>query len=63
MENPIYLGDAVYGTLDLETGSIILTTGTHLESKADDVIVLEPAVLSNLVEWMARIARDGGRTS
>jgi len=51
MTNPQYLGDGVYAHLD-DFGSVVITTGHHLPSEADNVIVLEPQVLaaiSNLV--------------
>lgn len=55
MNNPIYLGDGVYAHLD--SGSIVLTTGHHEPSKADNAVYLEPDVLKKLLEYIAVIEK------
>ena len=43
-ENPVYLGDGVYATW---TGhSVVLTTTTHVEMAADNVIHLDPDMVA-----------------
>ena len=56
MENPIYLGDGVYATFDsgFAGGGITLTTGTHEEAEADNVIYLEPEEAQALVNWLGQ---------
>ena len=46
---PTYLGDGVYATED--DRGIVLTTGTHVITEADNVIVLEPKVWAALKRW------------
>ena len=46
---PTYLGDGVYATED--DRGIVLTTGTHVITEADNVIVLEPKVWAALRKW------------
>jgi hypothetical protein len=68
MENPIYLGDAVYATI-LDTGSLMLTTGSHRKDEASDTIYLEPSVWESLVRFVAsrgderRLSTEGRQTS
>jgi len=52
MENPIYLGDAVYATMT-EDGEVILTTGSHHLADADNVVHLDERTLSNFIKWIA----------
>ena len=48
-----YLGDAVYATLDQHIkGGIILTTDSHRESEANNIIYLEPLVIANLLKFL-----------
>jgi hypothetical protein len=57
MENPIYLGDGVYATLEYDccNGSgATLTTGTHKQDEADNIIYLDPEVAQALVNWLGK---------
>ena len=47
---PTYLGDGVYAVED--DRGIVLTTGSHLISEADNVVVLEPKVWKALKRWV-----------
>lgn len=58
IENPIYLGDGVYGTLLIETQQIMLTTGHHERAQADNVIYLDAAVLDAFELWTKTIVED-----
>lgn len=49
MNDPIYLGDAVYATI--KDGVMVLTTDSHVLADAGNVIVLEPQVLDALVQY------------
>ena len=53
MENPIYLGDTVYATFEYGSGAT-LTTGTHKQDQADNVIYLEPESVQALVNWLGK---------
>jgi hypothetical protein len=46
---PTYLGDGVYATED--DRGIVLTTGSHVLTEADNVVVLEPKVWAALRKW------------
>lgn len=53
MPEPSYLGDAVYvspssGVL----GTLMLTTGHHEESSASNVIIMEPEVVTALINYI-----------
>lgn len=58
MIKPDYLGDGVYATAQMG-GSVLLTTGHHLENYADSVIVLEPEVLAALDRYRERMKEVG----
>lgn len=49
----LYLGDAVYASLEAD-GSIRLSTNSHLETDAADNIILEPEVMQALIEFKDR---------
>ena len=49
MRTTTYLGDGVYVTK--HSYGIVLTTGHHEESKADNVILLDNGVLNSLSKW------------
>jgi hypothetical protein len=53
IKEPTYLGDGVYMS-PCRDGGIMLTTGHHLETQADNVIYLEPSVLMNLIQILER---------
>lgn len=53
---PDYMGDGVYATDDQR--GLIITTGHHLVSQADNVIVLEFDVLAALERYIARMKAD-----
>lgn len=57
---PDYIGDGVYAT-HKEDGDIMLTTGTHEEHQADNVIHLEPDVLNSLHQYMERVKEENQR--
>ncbi len=48
---PEYLGDGVYASYN-ERGQLVLTTGHHLETEADNIVYLEPKVLSALLKYV-----------
>ena len=51
---PSYLGDGVYAKVD-EYGSLVLTTGSHLDAEADHRIVFdahEPSVTAKLLLYI-----------
>lgn len=50
---PIYLGDGVYFSFDKSTATVILTTGTHDEAAASNIIYLEPEVIMNFTKALA----------
>lgn len=51
MKKSVYLGDGLYATIDKDAfHPLILTTGSHKESEADNVVYLEALVLISLVE-------------
>ena len=50
-----YLGDAVYASDELNPGHITLTTGSHIPENADNIIHLEPNVLSALSGFLAEV--------
>jgi len=56
IENPIYLGDAVYATYD--DYHVILTTGHHEPLEAQQAIYLDKDVIKNLVKWWGEIDGD-----
>ena len=48
-----YLGDAVYATTDQHIkGDIMLTTESHRESEANNIIYLDPLVIANLLKFI-----------
>ncbi len=49
-----YLGDGVYVAYD--GVNYMLTTGTHIEAEADNIIELEPEVLDALMRFVKRAA-------
>lgn len=49
--DPQYLGDGVYATLN-DFGQLVLTTGSHNEETADNIIYMEPEVLSALLRLL-----------
>ena len=53
MENPIYLGDAVYATYD--DYHVILTAGDHDPIKAQHVVYLDKDVMAGLIKWYQEI--------
>ena len=53
---PAYLGDGVYATAQPESECVMITTGHHEESKADNVVYIDHAIWLNLVRYM----RDAG---
>jgi hypothetical protein len=57
LENPIYLGDAVYATFT--DYHVIVTTEHHEPHEANNVIYLEPSVLNKLVEWWGQVEKEG----
>lgn len=56
IENPIYLGDALYATYD--DYHVILTTEHHEPTQANNVIYLDKDVMKNLVAWFGEIDGD-----
>lgn len=52
--DPQYLGDGVYAQLD-QWGRIVLTTGSHHQHEADNIIVLEPEVLREFDRWREKV--------
>jgi len=53
MIQPRYLGDGVYVQVDAEDPSrIILTTGSHVLTDADNVIYFEPEVMKGLQQFI-----------
>ena len=50
--SPVYLGDGVY--VAIEHGMARLTTGSHQEAEADNVIFLEPDVIGALQLFLKR---------
>jgi hypothetical protein len=50
--NPVYLGDGVY--VAIERGMARLMTGSHLVAEAENVIYLEPEVISALELFIKR---------
>ena len=57
IENPIYLGDAVYGTYNEELGEIVLTTGHHLPAHASNIIVMDSPTYANFKAWAESIEK------
>lgn len=51
-----YMGDAVYAKLD-ELGRIVLTTDSHINADAQNVIVLESEVWRALVRWQEKLPK------
>ena len=50
---PRYLGDGVYAQVDNEDPTrIILTTGSHVLTDADNVIYLEPEVMKGVAKYI-----------
>jgi len=54
---PRYLGDGVYVKMT-EQGDLVLTTGSHYEMGADNRIVLEPSVLSSLMQFIGDLSDE-----
>ena len=50
LENPQYIGDAVYASVD--HGGLVLTTEHHDPNHAGNVIFLEPEGLRKLEEYI-----------
>jgi len=50
---PQYLGDGVYAAVN-SFGQVVLTTGTHEEAKANNVIYLELGAIHGLIEFVKR---------
>ena len=51
--NPIYIGDGIYCQVDTQDPTrLILTTGTHLTSMADNVIYIEVRELKSLMQYV-----------
>lgn len=53
---PVYLGDGVY--LSFSRGCAVLTTGTHIEDQADNVIYLEPSVIMSLLRELQEVTKN-----
>lgn len=51
MSPPSYIGDAVYAQYD-RYNRLVLTTGSHREEEAENVIVLEPEVWNELLRYV-----------
>lgn len=49
--NSQYLGDGVYIRRN-DYGQLVLTTDSHNESEAQNVIFLEPEILTQLLEYV-----------
>lgn len=59
MMEPLYLGDGVYvKPHPADPTAVILTTGHHLNSKADNVIVLEEGIIDGLTAYLQRFKND-----
>lgn len=51
---PQYLGDGVYISPWPEMAEFVITTGTHEEQGADDVVYLEPEVAQALLIYLLK---------
>ena len=56
MKTTTYIGDGVYATKN--SYGIVLTTGHHEESQADNVILLENSVMDSFSKWANNGWRD-----
>lgn len=54
-----YLGDGAYVTRGAD-GGVVLTTGTHRERDADDVVVLGPCEMEALLRFVREGREQGG---
>ena len=54
VQNPKYLGDAVY--VALESGMLRLMTDSHIGTEARNTIWLEPRVYRALVDYVAGLS-------
>jgi hypothetical protein len=55
---PIYLGDGVYFTFNQQTGNVILTTQSHAEEEASNIIYLEPDVVIAFVKALSELPKQ-----
>lgn len=53
MSDPTYLGDGLYAHVD-GVGRIVLTTGDHEPSRAENIIVLDKEVLDSLQRYIKK---------
>jgi hypothetical protein len=53
IENPTYLGDAVYATYD--DYHVILTTEHHDPKEANNIVYMDKDVIRKLVKWWGEI--------
>lgn len=54
---PRYLGDGVYAKTD-KHGRVVLTTGSHYDMGADNIIIFEPEVLSSLMLFIGDLSDE-----
>jgi hypothetical protein len=61
-EDVVYLGDAVYVQPEQCTGGVILTSGSHILTRATNTIFLDADVLQGLVKYLTarRAVLNGG---
>lgn len=52
--DPTYLGDGVYASIRAHDHSLVITTSHHHPLHADNVIYIDPIVLSLLIEYAKR---------
>jgi hypothetical protein len=57
MTAPAHLGDGVYAQIDTY-GQFVLTTGNHDVRVADNVIYLEPEVVTALLAFIAAFQKE-----
>jgi hypothetical protein len=57
MPEPSYLGDGVYAQVDF-VDQLMLTTGSNLLKDADNVIYLEPEVVTALLAYIERFKNE-----
>lgn len=51
MSHARYIGDGVYAQFD--GYNVVLTTGSHLEHKRDQLICMEPEVIESFTRYIA----------